>query len=335
LRLEPLEAREVPADLTLTVNTLNDVVNANDGLTSLREALTAATEAGAGAHTINFAQAQQGGTITLSDADTHRDLTVSPNMGVTGVEIRIDGSAAGITIQRSANTEVAHRLLSVGTGAYLMIENLTFTNGKSPSLGGAIWCAGDLKLTDCTFTNNQAATSGGALFFSGNYFYSTGAAFYFNSAETGFGGATTFFRAGSAAIHDAQFVGNWAQAGGAVAVFSRETGGPTQIALTGTEMLLNSAVTRGGAIFVAASGVGVYLQVQTSTLESNWVANPDQQYQTKGGGIYFGKGTLDVISLTISNNDAKKGDGIYLVVPGAAIFGSPTYQNDALEQGPA
>ncbi len=332
LRLETLEAREVPA--AFTVNTLTDVVDPNDGLTSLREALQAATDAGAGHHTIDFAAAQQGGTITLSDAATHRDLIVQPNPGVTGVEITIDGSAAGITVQRSATTQVAHGLLDVGPGVYLTIENLTFANGKSPTLGGAIWCAGDLNLTDCTFINNHSASSGGAVFFSGTRFYSTGCTFEFNSSDTGFGGATAFLGTDSAAIHNALFLGNSAQTGGAVAVFSRETGRQTQVALTGTNMLLNSAVTRGGAVYIAHTGVGVYLQVENSTLESNWVANPDQQYQTKGGGIYFGKGTLDVISLTLSNNDAKKGDGIYLVVPDASIFGTPTYQNDTLEQGP-
>src|SRR5262249_6395438 len=60
--LEVLEDRTVPA--TLVVNTLQDVVNPFDGLTSLREAMARAN-AQPGADTITFAPALAGGTIDL------------------------------------------------------------------------------------------------------------------------------------------------------------------------------------------------------------------------------------------------------------------------------
>jgi CSLREA domain-containing protein len=332
LRLEHLEARDVPANFT--VNTLTDVVDANDGLTSLREAITAATAAGAGDHTINFAQAQQGGTITLSDAAALRDLKAVAAEGVTGINITVNG--AGVTITRAANTTVQHRPLSFGPGIHMILHNLTFTNGSVVGeVGGAIFAVGNLSLTDCTF-NSNAAKHGGAISFHGASLSVSAGTFNGNSASNGFGGAIHLgLSVASANIHNnSLFVSNTAWAGGALAVLGRNTPNPTHVVLSSTNMMLNEATNYGGAIYVGDADSGALVQTENVLLSNNRVVNADPTFQTKGGGIYFGKGTLDILSLTVSNNDAKQGDGIYLKVPGTTLLGAPILINDQLVQGP-
>src|SRR5947209_16691098 len=64
LRLEPLEAREVPASFTVT--TLTDEADPNDGQLSLREAINAVNASTDAANSITFA-AGLTGTLTVGN----------------------------------------------------------------------------------------------------------------------------------------------------------------------------------------------------------------------------------------------------------------------------
>lgn len=76
-RVEALEARELLT--TFTVDTLIDVVDAGDGVTSLREAIEAANGQ-SGADTIQFASSANGTlTLTLGELNITDTLTIEGN----------------------------------------------------------------------------------------------------------------------------------------------------------------------------------------------------------------------------------------------------------------
>src|SRR5436190_10943209 len=115
LRLEFLEGRDVPSNATPTVDTLSDVVNANDGVTSLREALIETNNNIPDTfNTISFDSSIAGGTITLSDALGMRGLTISERTIISGP------SGSSITIQRDPETAVNYRIFDIeGTSVQL------------------------------------------------------------------------------------------------------------------------------------------------------------------------------------------------------------------------
>ena len=80
LRIEPLEDRRLLA--VVTVNTLDDTVDFNDGVTSLREAIFA-TNHGGGADTIEFAAAlTSGGPATIML--TQGELKITDSLTING-----------------------------------------------------------------------------------------------------------------------------------------------------------------------------------------------------------------------------------------------------------
>ena len=125
------------------VTTLTDVVNANDGLISLREAIDNAGTAGWGT-TITFAAALQGQTITLNGSE----LTI--NKSVT-----IDGTNRNITI----NANQKSRVFSIGSTSTVVLAGLTITGGQVTNYGGGIHNSGILTLTNCHVLKNKASSS--------------------------------------------------------------------------------------------------------------------------------------------------------------------------------
>lgn len=132
----------------LVVDTLLDISDPNDGLTSLREAIAYA-ETG---DTITFADSLNGGTISLAGYA----LTISKLFD-------IDASSLSDGIAISANGE--HRVLMVTAGELGMpvtLTNLTISDG-SAMYGGGVYVSGYLTLADSAITD-CAAYEGGALF---------------------------------------------------------------------------------------------------------------------------------------------------------------------------
>ncbi|MDZ7952334.1 right-handed parallel beta-helix repeat-containing protein, partial [Nostoc sp. DedQUE09] len=115
------------------VNSLSDVVNSHDGLTSLREAVIAAN-ALSGSNTIKFDLAE-GSTIELTQQLDILDDLVIKGLGVQNLTISGDSAFNNLFIN-SAN---------------VAIDGLTFADGKnSISVGSGV----NLTVTDSLFCNN-------------------------------------------------------------------------------------------------------------------------------------------------------------------------------------
>ena len=111
---------------TFTVTTNSDVVDANDGVTSLREALTLANGS-AGADKIVFDKPLAGSTIALSG-----ELVLSSDVTING-DTNKDGDA-GITISGGGNS----RLNTVQAGATAALTSLNLTGGNEFTSGDVI-----------------------------------------------------------------------------------------------------------------------------------------------------------------------------------------------------
>jgi hypothetical protein len=158
--METFEERRVLA--TITVTTIDDVVDANDGVTSLREAIDVANIAGG--DTINFdpsAPNMNGGTISLELGQIAfgKDLTIDASNLTSGLTINADDD----------NPDTPrHRIFDITDPTFgsdpplVTIKGLTLTGGDAGSLeGGAIRSEARLELERCTVAGSQASLGGG------------------------------------------------------------------------------------------------------------------------------------------------------------------------------
>ena len=140
---------------TFTVTTDKDIVDSNDGLVSLREALTLANS-DAEADTIEFDAGLTGKTILLgAELSIVNDVTID---GDTNGDNKAD-----ITLSGGDQTRILH--ITGGSTVDTSLKSLTLTNGYSDTQGGAVlaYYVGKLDIQDTTIKNSTAATYGGGL----------------------------------------------------------------------------------------------------------------------------------------------------------------------------
>ena len=145
---------------TFTVTTFNDVVDAGDGVLSLREAVIAAND-NSEADTIVLAAGTYDLTISGTGAAAG-DLNIKSTIAIQGAgtqETSIAGAASGFD----------SRLFSVNNGANLTLQGMT-VEGGSVSSGAAVFVfsEGSLEATDVVFRDNHSNLNSGAIFASGN-----------------------------------------------------------------------------------------------------------------------------------------------------------------------
>ncbi|MGD9895022.1 MAG: hypothetical protein AB7U18_27370, partial [Dehalococcoidia bacterium] len=104
---------------TFVVTTAADVVNAGDGVLSLREAVARANATTA-ADRIGFASAIDGATLTL----TGGELVLRQDVAIDGVR---NGDGVGVTID---GADAQRILRTSGAGTEVALEALTLANGQ-------------------------------------------------------------------------------------------------------------------------------------------------------------------------------------------------------------
>ena len=142
---KPGTVQETPSTV---VTTELDVVNSNDGLISLREAVAIYSQGG---DTITFDSSLRGKTIEL-DA-SRGQLYVNKNLTIDASNLyNSSAQSPGLSISGGDAT----RILWLAQNNKLVLKGLEFTRGKSPACGGAIWDYGELVVDNCVFSDNNA-----------------------------------------------------------------------------------------------------------------------------------------------------------------------------------
>lgn len=308
---------------SIVVNSNTDTV-ANDGVCSLREAITNANNdntsgstdcaAGAGADIITFAANY---TITLVGSQLPAIATV---ITITG-----NGEANTIIQAEVAANTASYRVFEVGAAGNLTLNNLTVRHGRCAGLcatntnsGGGIYNAGILTASNVTFRANSASTSGGGLLnFTNSNATLTNVTFSNNSAGGG-GGGGVYNRSVSPTLMNVTFSANSTTNNGG-GMFNFTNSSPT---LTNVTFSANSAVNGGGmfntgsnptltnvtfGVNSATNGGGIYNNNSSPTLTN--AAFSANSAINNGGGIYHLSGTLSMKSSTLSGNSALNGGG--------------------------
>lgn len=283
---------------SLTVTTTADVVDATDGQTSLREAITYANTL-TGQRTITFSNSTANGAVNFHDG-TARTIELNsqlPNIGVFNpavpLELTITGPGADrLGIVRPASASFSYGFIFIVQGNSTEISGLTFQGANTT----AVSASGRIKVSDCVLRGN-AATS-----------------LWIGSASVGsevvrcrFEDNNTFVTALQNSspllvVTDSQFRRNSASLGGAVGNY----GANAAITLVDCEFSGNQATSSGGAIDVS----GGQVRVVRGTFEGNSAGNT-------GGAILISQGTLTLERCQFtSNSTGPSAQG------GGAIFSS-------------
>ena len=278
--------------VSLCVDTAEDVVDAEDGVTSLREAIAEATRQGT-ALRIYFADEIAGSTITLGS-----QLVITASMV-------IDGAGSGITISGGGMTRVFEIEGTSNEIVSVELKGLTIADGYAASDTESTYGAGiragfaNIKLKDCVVTGNTVEHTPGL-----TYVYAYGAGLYASSGTVTISGST--------------FAGNTATDGGGAIYVS-------------TAIEITDSTVRGNAVTGSyACGGGIYFSSGTMTMDAVTVTGNVAEHEdfTKGGGLYLGGGDVRISDSTITANSAAAGGGIYsfynnsVTISGTTISGN-------------
>ncbi len=223
-------------------------------------------------------------------------ILTTPYAGVTGLPImvgqmQIEGNNA--TIRRSTSlTEL--RLIEVGSGAVIVINDLTLTGGNVPfGDGGALLnFNGTITLNNVVIDTNKAMNGGGIYNDLGSLtIYQS--RIQNNNAETG-GGIFSFGNISQVIIDNALIQNNDAVNGGGI--FNSDG----TINITNSYVMYNIGTNLAGGIYNNNSG-------QVSIYNSELSNNTSQAY---GGAISTNGSSMIVNNSCITNNTAPVGSGI-------------------------
>ncbi|WP_370688308.1 cadherin-like domain-containing protein [Flavimaribacter sediminis] len=289
---------------SIIVTTTEDVVDANDGQTSLREAIALANSFsnrdadgdGSDHDTITFASDigeafENGGTIYLGD---YGELLINSDITING---DVDGDGvADVTLD--ANTaegaeDASSRIFSIQNTS-VDLEGLVVTGGNANSSGGGVLLAGGrLDLLNTTVSNNTSNSDGGGLLISGGGVVTLNNVTLSNNVAGGSGGG--FASLGSVAVlTDTTISGN-----------SASTSGGGFVTQGGTETLTNTTISDNHA---GNEGGGIASQAGRTTMTNTTLSGNGAN--SFGGGISLRGGEATLVNATLSGNSASTGGGL-------------------------
>jgi hypothetical protein len=360
-----LESREMLT--TFVVNTVSNANAPNDGLISLREAVTAANTNRA------FGDAPAGSVdgdrIWFSPTIANSTIMLTQELTITD-DVLIQGGTNNITIAGTGN-----RLFNLQVNERVVFSRLTFSGGVATE-GGAILSTGTLgpgsittTIVDSMFDNNQAFIDGG-----GAIFHETGnlnvinTTFTDNRATGEFGtGGAIHSASGRTYVNGGSMLSNSAnEGGGAVEVvngqyisFNQQVGddgmgnlaGDTSanpanggaLRVTGTAFVSinggmwrnNIAARNGGAMW---NGPNSQMYVRGGALIMENIASGNTNFNPGGGGgLYNSGGFLYVTGATITDNQAVsslgRGGGVFSAAGTLRLTNSLVTGNAAMDAG--
>lgn len=310
--------------LSITVTSHLDIVDANDGVVSLREAIAQANSI-IGADEIGFDAALAGKTVLL----TGGELLITDTLTITGLgsgQLTIDASGSDPTpntVQRdgsrifnvddgSAQSVFKFTLQDVSLrggdtagdgGAIRSLEELTVSNAilsanAAGGFGGAVYSTNKVSLANCLLTDNRSLKRGGAFYNANGVVLIEDCEIKGNTSVSDGGGIYT--TVSTLVVIDTVVANNTGFSGGGLG------GNAGSVKIEGSTINGNKSTSSftdggGGGVYVAFGN----LSVQNSTISSN-------SSQRNGGGIVSSNGAIDIQSSTITGNTARgNGGGIY------------------------
>lgn len=285
------------------VDTIEDVVDANDGFTSLREAIAVTNQQS----DINIIQFVVDGVIDLQD-----DLVITDDVRIIGNNATVDAGGRD-------------NIFDVRDRVTVDIENITLANGNGND-GGAIDARNDvtLNLTEVDFVDNAARDDGGAISVRDRGEINiNGGSFSGNTARDD-GGAIAARNSLTLNIDGAAVIDNNAGDNGG-AIFARDR---ADINITGGSLSNNEAVDNGGAIFAnndttitltdlalndntAGDFGGAIVLNDRAVVGINGGSVSGNSARLDGGAVYLdNSGSLDIDGSTVQGNTAGRSGGV-------------------------
>lgn len=326
---------------TIVVTTTDDVVDGGDGLTSLREAFTAATTDNADTTVVLTSGAEYLLTLCSAGPLTHgggQALTVTTD-GVDRATIRqtcsparvmsVGGSAVtlqsvviaggrqsspdpcGLTIYGQPNCA---RGAGIDAFAPLTLDDVEVTDNRSLGVssveGGGVSARAGITVTDSEFSDNHSNRDGGAIAAQGQVTI-TGSTF---EANTALNGGALSARNGAATVEDSEFLGNGGGSGGAI-----KLAGAT---LSATDTVFRQNDSAGGP------GAAIWADESVASLVLERVAMVENSGRTGALTTYAGIPDFRILDSTITDNVATTAwrDQLNRAAGGLAVHGSSTIE---------
>ena len=261
----------------------------------------------------------------VAGAPTNATVTFSPSLAgqvivLTSGQILINKNLT-IDATDAPNLRVSSnytsRIFYTDSGTNLSLKNLTLSNGRSSSDGGAIIAYGALSLTNTSVLSSFVDNGNGGGIFAVGPLYISGGVFQNNRADLGGGGAIA---SNAAILTNTQISGNQANNNGggmlalgalsiqASVVQSNTAGGSggginaaNSMVMTHTNVLGNRANGAGGGGGVRANGASILM---SNTVQNNSTSGP-------GGGLRLM--TFAMTNTQVLGNNALNGGGVYYV----------------------
>lgn len=287
-------AAAAPAGNTITVNSTSDAAN-DDGLCTLREAITAANS-----NTASGATAGECIAGSSSEPDTI-NLT-----GVTGT-ITLGSALPDITSDMSLNGPGASQLTISGNNSFRVFKvsiwgpalinfsGLTIANGRIQDVGGGIYNerSADVNVTGTVLTNNFAVLGGGIANSSTGTFTITSSTLNNNQAHTG---AACSNGLGILTIINSTLFSNVAGAQGGLGGGGAIVTGSNALNIINSTLHNNTGLGQGGGILNL--GIGSNINITNSTITQNFSLSGG------GGGINNqAGGIIKVLNTIIADNN--------------------------------
>ncbi|MGH2581710.1 MAG: CSLREA domain-containing protein [Anaerolineales bacterium] len=285
---------------TFVVNTFVDLDDGSCDAVhcSLREAINAANSCTVhDRYTIELPPGDY--ELRLRGPDLRGDLNVNSEIIINGM-----GVSPNATVIRGEDTWV-NSLFAISSDGELSLSNMTLEGGNTSANGGAVRNEGDFETENVIFSNNRAGGNGGAIYNAGTARIDTGSitgnqAFGMRSCGGG------IYNIGDLYVEGVEIANNQALMGGGICNWGEadvETSNIHDNSLT-TFRGSGGGIYDMGREFVIASGTT--LRHNTAGLEpgggviAGW-----------GGGIYSAGNYLYLAGVTITNNTASIGGGVF------------------------
>lgn len=295
---------------TLTVTTTADVVNAGDGVLSLREAIDEANrssgddviELPAGVHVLSLPAAGRNNDNRGGDLDH-----------LEGGRLTLVGAGLDVTVVDAAG--LSDRILDMRSGD-LVLEDLTLRNAVVNGGGGAVRAAGAITARRVGVTGNTTTGGGGGGGLRAVGDVSINLSRLDRNAAANNGGAVR--GEASVTIVDSVLSGNTAgNAGGAAYA-------PGPVDLTRVMIGSNTAAAAGGAVRTGNAG----LTITDSTFSANRAG-------TNGGALRSQDGTTTITNSTFTGNVAANNGGAVRQRNGSLSATNSTFDGNSAATGGA